>query len=64
MPPTITFFTVTLPCLRFVKVQVTVSPASTLKVAVRVPVLPVELPSSQEMDARSQPAAAASVEVY
>ena len=35
VPPTMTFLTITLPSLVFVKVQVTVSPASTLKVAVR-----------------------------
>ena len=53
-----------MPCFVFVKVQVTVSPASTLKLAVRVPVLPDELPSSQEMPVSAQPALAASIEVY
>src|SRR5689334_2151792 len=41
VPPTITFFTVSDARLVLVKVHVTLSPASRLKVAVRVPVLPV-----------------------
>src|SRR5438094_689668 len=47
-----------------VKVQVTVSPASALKVAVAVPTLPVLLVSSQLMLVRAQPAGTVSVEVY
>src|SRR5436189_247143 len=47
-----------------VKVQVTVSPASALKVAVAVPTLPVLLVSSQLIVVRAQPAGAVSVEVY
>src|SRR5207247_5300775 len=50
--------------LVLVKVQVTVSPASTLKVAVAVPTLPVLLASSQLMLVRAQPAGTVSVEVY
>ena len=52
------------PCLVFVNVQVTVSPASTLNVAARVPTDPVEFASSQTIEVGSQPAAAASVDVY
>ena len=58
------FSIVIVPSLVFVNVQVTVSPASTLNVAVRVPAEPVELASSQTIEVRCQPAAAASVEVY
>ena len=48
----------------FVKVHLTVSPTSTLKVAVAVAVLPVELLSSQTMLVRIQPAGTDSVLVY
>ena len=64
MPPTMTFLTTTLPRFVFVKVHVTVSPGSRLNVAVRVATLPVEFESSQTIEVRSQPACAASVEVY
>ena len=46
------------------KVQVTVSPASRLMLAAPVPVLPVELPSSQLMLSSVQPASPSSVTVY
>src|SRR2546422_11222964 len=62
--PTITFLTMTAAPLVLVKVQVTVSPASALKVAVAVPTLPVLLVSSQLMLVRTQPAGTVSVEVY
>ena len=45
--------TITVPSARLLKVQVTVSPASTLKVAVEF--VPVELASSQLIEVRSQP---------
>ena len=64
VPPTITFLTMTWPCLRFVKVQVTVSPASTLKVACRFASEPVEFGVVTAQRVRSQPAFAASVERY
>src|SRR3989442_1982872 len=50
--------------LVLVKVQVTVSPASALKVAVAVPTLPVLLVSSQLMLVRAQPAGTVSVQGY
>ena len=53
-----------LDCLRLVKVHVTVSPGSTLNVACRFSMLPVEFWSEQETEVRSQPAFAASVETY
>ena len=59
VPPTMTFFTVIEPCLRFVKVQVTVSPASTLNVAWRFATEPLEFASSHATAVRSQPALSA-----
>ncbi len=47
-----------------VNTQVTVSPGSTLKEAVAVAVLPVELASSQVMSVRAQPAGIVSTELY
>ena len=64
VPPTMTFFTITVACLVFVKVHVTVSPAATSKLAVRVPTLPVEFESSQLTDVSAQPDFAASTEEY
>ena len=57
------FSTITLPSWRLLKVQVTVSPAWTLKLAVRVPALPEEslvLSSTQLIEVRSQFAFASS----
>ena len=64
VPPTMTFLTITVPCFVFVKVQVTVSPASTLKRRGARSRAARELPSSQEMLVSAQPALAASIEVY
>jgi hypothetical protein len=52
------------PRLVLVKVQVTVSPAATLNVALAFWTLPTLLASSQVTLVRSQPALAASVETY
>ena len=62
------FWTSIAPCplgrgLKFVKVHLTTSPASSLNVAVRVPTAPVEFASEQAIELRFQPSAAASVEV-
>ena len=50
--------------LRFVKVHFTVSPASSVNVAVRVPSAPVELASLHAIEVSSQPSMTASVDVY
>ena len=50
--------------LRLVKVHFTVSPASSVNVAVRVPRAPVELASLHEIAVRIQPSVMASVDVY
>ena len=63
VPPTMTFFTVMVASFVFVKVQVTFSPAATLKLAARPAVLPVLSVSSQTTEERVQPGAAASVAV-
>ena len=48
----------------FVKVQVTVSPGSTLNVACRFATLPEEFWSEQVIEVSVQPAFAASVDTY
>ena len=48
----------------FVNVQVTISPAATLKFAVRVATLPVEFVSSHAIEVSAQPGLAASTEAY
>ncbi len=56
---------VIVPRFTFVNVHFTVSPASRLKVAVRVPTLPVLLESSQTIAPRSKPGMGSdSVTVY
>src|SRR3990172_8273757 len=52
------------PGFAFVNVQRTVSPASTRKVAVRVPRFPDEFASLHEIEVRLKPAVDASVDVY
>jgi hypothetical protein len=64
VPPTITFSMMTMLRLRFRKVHVTVSPSSTLKVAVRLEMLPDEFSSSHPIEPRFQPAFVSSVDVY
>jgi hypothetical protein len=67
-PPAQTFMIVRVACAVLVNVQVTISPASTLKVAVAVPTFPVLATalaeSSQVIEFKTQPSFATSVEVY
>ena len=58
------FSTTIFECLVFVKVQVTVSPGSTLNVAWRFATLPEEFWSEQLIEVSVQPAFAASVDTY
>ena len=63
-PPIITFRTITVVCFLFRNVHVTVSPASTLKIARRFAGSGSESESSHEIEWRSQPSFTASVVVY
>src|SRR5207342_496889 len=51
-------------CFAFAKTHLTVSPASSWNVAVRVPRFPLDPSSSHSIDVRNQPSAPASVDVY